>query len=94
MAIIGGKLYEKGQSFDGKSTILEIHASHIVVGYGVETFGISVSGLSAPSVSALPIEMHAETRPAPHGSSAPYPLSDEPTSKNELWEIKAPCSVP
>jgi hypothetical protein len=90
MAIIGGKLYEKGQSFDGKGTILEIQPAHIVVGCGVETFGISVSGLSAPSVSSLPVEMHAESRPAPRQGAVPGPSSDGPDANKELWETKTP----
>jgi len=77
LVIIEGKIYEKGQSFDGKGAIVEIHPSHIVVGHGLDTFGLSVSGVYGAPVSELPPELHARSSSAPDRDPLLYPLADE-----------------
>lgn len=77
LVIIEGKIYEKGQSFDGKGAIVEIHPSHIVVGHGLDTFGLSVSGVYGAPVTELPPELHARSSSAPDRDPLLYPLGDE-----------------
>ena len=88
LVIIEGKIYEEGQTFDGKGRIVEIHPTHIVVGHGIEKFGILVSSLYGAPVTALPLELHAFQLATPGSDPLIFRLDAAPgavLSYDEGW---------